>query len=180
MDKKILTIWTEMNSRLRFFVSKYISDKDDIDDLLQEVFLKLMENIHRIKEISRIESWIFQVTRNLINDHYRKKNKAISEDFCDDCTSESSKNDNPFTVNTYNYINQLIDNLPEEFKDIIIEVDYKNRKLIDYAESNNLSYSAAKSRIQRARKKIKDQLYECCHYEIDSKGNVTDYWEKKK
>lgn len=179
MEQKIRELRISMNTRLSYFIGKYINDRDDVEDIIQEVFLKVLENADSIQNVSKLENWIFQVTRNLINDYYRKKNKSDIVDFCDDCMPGNRQPKQVFRTSTLNYVNELVENLPEEQKDIILKVEFGGIKLIEYAESKGISYSSAKSRIQRARLRIKTQLLECCHFEIDKNGNVLDYWERK-
>ena len=56
---------------------------------------------------------------------------------------------------------------------ILSEIKCLSQK--DIASILGISYSGAKSRIQRGREKVKELMYECCHYDIDSTGNVIDY-----
>ena len=49
------------------------------------------------------------------------------------------------------------------------------RRSAPLAERLGLSLSGAKSRVQRAREKLKQQLLECCHFELDRRGHIIDY-----
>jgi RNA polymerase sigma-70 factor (ECF subfamily) len=68
--------------------------------------------------------------------------------------------------------------LPTEYCEALCltEIDGVTQK--EYAEKKGLSYSGAKSRVQRARMMLKDMLLECCHYHFDKYGTVFDIQPK--
>ena len=64
--------------------------------------------------------------------------------------------------------------LPGEYRDIIIDVEMKGMKQKDLVEKYGLAYSSIRSRVQRGREKLKQILLECCHIEWDNRGNILD------
>ena len=65
-------IWQEYHLKLAFFIKSKVAE-DITDDLLQEVFIKIHAQINSLKEETKIESWLYQITRNTIIDYYRSK-----------------------------------------------------------------------------------------------------------
>lgn len=59
--------------RLLSFIQKRISDTDEAEDILQDVFYQFTEAYRTVKSIDRVTSWLFTVARNKITDRYRKK-----------------------------------------------------------------------------------------------------------
>ena len=76
MNTKLEDIWIIFEDRLRSFIRSRISDEMAAEDILQEVFIKIHSNIDTLKEDSKIQSWIFQITRNSMNDYFRSIKKA--------------------------------------------------------------------------------------------------------
>ncbi len=57
----------------------------------------------------------------------------------------------------------------------LILTEYQGLTQRELAERLGLSFSGAKSRVQRAREKLKQQLLECCHFELDRRNHILDY-----
>jgi DNA-directed RNA polymerase specialized sigma subunit, sigma24 homolog len=73
----------------------------------------------------------------------------------------------------------MIDRLPEKYRKAIVLTDIERLTQKEMAEKLGLSSSGAKSRVQRSRKKLKEMLLECCHFEFDRSGNITEYQLKE-
>ena len=69
-------IWQEYHHKMLAFIQKRVSDKSVAEDILQEVFVKALTKIDTINESSKIQNWLYQITRNTIIDYYRT-NKSI-------------------------------------------------------------------------------------------------------
>jgi RNA polymerase sigma factor (sigma-70 family) len=66
--------------RLRTFVRQRVADRDDAEDILQDVFCELIEAVRLMKPIEHASAWLFRVARNRITDLYRRKKPAVSID----------------------------------------------------------------------------------------------------
>jgi RNA polymerase sigma-70 factor (ECF subfamily) len=73
----------------------------------------------------------------------------------------------------------MIDGLPEKYRQVIILAEYDGLSQREISEQLGMSFSGAKSRVQRSRGKLKDMLLECCHLEFDRLGHITDYQSKE-
>jgi RNA polymerase sigma-70 factor (ECF subfamily) len=153
-----------------------VEDEATADDLLQEVFIRVHKNMAKLKDSEKIESWIFQITRNVIIDHYRSRRSfgELSETYPDQ--SELFVEPDAISELTGS-IRKLVETLPEPFREALVMVEYQDVNQKEIADRLGISLSGAKSRIQRARQKIKDELLTCCHFEFDKYGRVIDYWE---
>jgi len=79
-DRQISEIITEERSRLRSFIRRRVPDPADVEDILQDVFYKLVEANRLLMPIDHVTGWLFRVARNRITDLFRKKR---SENFSD-------------------------------------------------------------------------------------------------
>jgi RNA polymerase sigma-70 factor (ECF subfamily) len=169
-------IWTETSMRIRNFIRGRVEDDATADDLLQEVFIRVHQNMARLQDTERFESWIYQITRRVIIDHYRSRHSlsAISEALADptqlfvepDAAEELSGS-----------MFRLVEALPEPYRQALILTEFEGLSQQELADRLGISLSGAKSRVQRARQKIKNELLSCCHFEFDRYGRVIDYWE---
>jgi RNA polymerase sigma factor (sigma-70 family) len=69
----IPSVYTEYKEELRGYISRRVSFKEDVEDILQNIFYKLSQTDLEESPIERISSWLYSVAQNQIIDHYRKK-----------------------------------------------------------------------------------------------------------
>src|SRR5213595_3584244 len=72
-DQRISDVVKRQQSRLRNFIRRRVPDPRDAEDILQDVFYKLVEANRRLMPIDHVTGWLFQVARNRITDLFRKK-----------------------------------------------------------------------------------------------------------
>jgi hypothetical protein len=75
-------------------------------------------------------------------------------------------------------LHELIDQLPEPYRQALILTEYQGLSQKQLAERIGISLSGAKSRVQRAREKLRDMLLRCCHFEFDRRGHIVDYYQR--
>ena len=79
-DQRIAEVVSREQSRLRNFIRRRVSDSDDVEDILQEVFYRLVEANRLLMPIGHVTGWLFEVARNRITDLFRKKKPESLED----------------------------------------------------------------------------------------------------
>jgi len=80
ISSRISDIVREEQGRLRSFVRKRIPDRDDAEDILQDVFYELVETYRMMKPVEQAGAWLFRVARNRIIDFFRKQRPAALSD----------------------------------------------------------------------------------------------------
>lgn len=162
-----VTLWNEISSELRNFVYRKVKDRDVANDIVQEVFLKVQSKIAQLRETEKITAWIFQITRNTITDYFRAKSKALT---VADLQWESEAQELNDCVALC--LNKLMYTLPEKYRDALVLTETRNVSQTALADHLGISYSGAKSRVQRARQMLKDKLHELYKIKTDSYGNI--------
>ena len=66
-------VWQSLNDELHAFIRSRVPTTSDADDILQDVFVRVIEKIGSLRQADRIESWVYQTTRNAIADFYRRR-----------------------------------------------------------------------------------------------------------
>jgi RNA polymerase sigma-70 factor (ECF subfamily) len=176
MKKEIEHIWTDLNGELFKFIYSRVNNEHLTKDILQEVFLKIQLNINQLKNTSKLTSWVYQITRNTIIDHYRKFKKG--NDSIENLDFPEQEDTNLDYLKISDCINQKIDELSEKHKQAIVLTAFKNYSQKELAEQLKISYSGTKSRIHKARKILKKGLLNCPRVETDSAGKLLDYDSK--
>jgi RNA polymerase sigma-70 factor (ECF subfamily) len=124
---------------------------------LQDVFLKIQLNVHTLKDSSKLTSWVYQITRNRISDHFRKTDNSLS---IEDIDIVEADKDIDF-LKLSDCINSKINNLPNKYKEALLLTIFRDFSQIELAEYLGISYSGAKSRVQRGKEKVKVQVLNC-------------------
>jgi len=172
MNKQIQEIWTDLHQELKKFIFAKVRDADISNDILQDIFLKIQLNIRTLSDCSKLTSWVYQITRNTISDYFRKNRSAVELNESDFAEQE---NEEPLYYSLSNCINQKINLLPEQYKQAVLLTYYENNSQISLAEKLDISYSGAKTRVQRGREKLKQLITECENVETDVNGKITSY-----
>ena len=79
-DQRISDVVKREQSRLRNFIRRRVPDPRDAEDVLQDVFYRLVEANHLLMPIDRVAGWLFRVARNRITDLFRKKTPELFGD----------------------------------------------------------------------------------------------------
>lgn len=164
-------IWASYHQQLKTFIQHRVPHTEVAEDLLQNIFIKIHSELSKLQQTEKLKSWLFQIARNAITDYYRTRKP--SEEIND--YAEETKEISEATEDIASSIKFFILQLEEPYREAMILSEIRNLSQKQVAEKLNISYSGAKSRIQRGREKVKQLMYECCHYEFDKRGNVIDY-----
>lgn len=170
------TIWHKYNARLTGFIRSKVSE-DFVDDLLQEVFIKIHANIDSLKTESKLESWLYQITRNTIADYYRTH--RITEELPKWIELPQTKEEELIRQELASCLTPMINMLPDKYRRAVQISEVENKTQQEVADQEGLSLSGAKSRVQRGRALLKTMLHDCCEIEINKKNHITDYQVNK-
>ena len=169
-------VWDAFHVPLLRFIRKRIPDEATAEDILQEVFLKIHQRIETLKDMKKLESWVYQITRNAIIDYYRSRElPGLPLDVPEALELTEELPDDDVVSALFPSVRAMIRSLPEQDRQALILTEYQGLTQKELAERLGLSLSGAKSRVQRAREKLKQQLLQCCHFEIDRRGHIITY-----
>ena len=164
-------IWNDFSARLENFIATKVANRELAKDLLQEVFVKIHLKSAQLENNDKLTSWLYTITRNTITDYYRKKKLPIDSN--QELAFLNASEENEADVISFNKcLEPIVNNLPEKYKRALIKTSFENQSQKDFAVAEKLSYTAAKSRVQRARAMVKDLVVECCHPVSDVYGNI--------
>lgn len=187
MTKTTEELWQLMHDGLRAFIAKRVNDQGHVDDILQDVFMRVHQQIDSVNDPRRLVSWIYQITRNAIIDHYRKPGRqrevpsglnteleVINE------VSEASTATHPGDAaepraELAACLRPMIERLSQDYREAITLVEINGLTQQAAATQMGISLSGMKSRVQRGRARLKEMLNDCCLIEHDRRGGVVDY-----
>lgn len=173
--------WKKYDSKLKSYINKKVSDNFEAEDIFQEVCYRLIKSENKINEIENVDAWIYRITSNAIIDYYRNKDKFIVTDEVESVSNmyEYSQKIENFNLEAASCLLKLAELLPTKDKEAIIESDYNGIQQNILGVKWGVSHSGAKNRIQRARKKLKEAVNQCCEVKSDHQGNIIELMNKK-
>ena len=169
-----LDVWEVFSQPLRSYILNRVSEPLEAEDILQEVFLKIHRRLHTLRDEERLPAWLYQIAKNTITDHYRlrRPGKSVAEIF--DIENEQVETDAELRLAEQMgyYVNAC---LPEKYAQALFLADLKGLTQQELAQALGLSLSGAKSRVQRARRMLREAFLRCCYFEFDRRGHIIDY-----
>lgn len=170
-------MWSEYRARLQHFIRKRVNDPNLAEDLVQEVLAKAYSKLDRLQEQEKLLPWLYQITRNAIIDHHRRRrHDAALED--ETLASAEATFDETAERELACCLVPFIQRLPAAYQQAVTRSEINGLKLKQVATEQGLSLSGAKSRVQRGRQMLKTMFLECCRIERDRRGGVSDYEPK--
>ena len=144
-------LWDQFHQPLKTYISQRVNDQSIVDDLLQIVFMKIQVHLPNLIDEQKIDSWIYRITRNTIIDFYRTK--KTSEILPDDLHFNNRAEEENFTKEATVCIRSTIKRLPEKYREALELTEFQGLSQKELSEKLGISYSGAKSRVQRGRGK---------------------------
>jgi RNA polymerase sigma-70 factor (ECF subfamily) len=165
--------WAGFRDRLYSYIRSRSRTAQDADDILQDVFVKVHQSINTLDDDTRLASWLFRVTHNTIVDHYRKTQPTSS--ITDDLPAVEDVDGPDAEQRLAPFLDSLIKDLPSAYCDALTLTELEGLTQVEMSRRLGLSPSGAKSRVQRGRAMVRDQLLDCCHVELDRRRHIIDY-----
>ncbi len=165
-------VWHGLHDRLLRFIRARVEDDAIAEDILQEVFLKIHARIGSLRDEERLDSWVWQITRNAIADHHRGRRQTVALPEVLPVPETGEVDAEEAARWLLPAVRATIDALPEPYREALLATEFDGLTQQELANRAGISLSGAKSRVQRAREKLKRLLLECCHLEFDRRGGL--------
>ena len=169
MDKDVFKEQIQLlYPRLRRSMTIYLAGSSiQVEDLLQETFLKAWNHLDSFQDESRLYTWIYSIARNLALDEFRKKKNSIQISQLP--VEEYPLAGNPLPdeqeIREVELLRRAITELPELLKSIVIMKTTEGMSYPEIAEITGVNEQTLKNRMFRARKELAERLKEmgCNH-----------------
>ena len=158
-----------------------IKNQNDVEDLAQEVFIKVYKNLSKFKGDSSLYTWIYKITVNLCLDEVKKRKNIIYLDEKLEVEDGELERELPSSDKTQvelyeekelkEKLHKCIGKLPEKQSVMIVLRDIKGFSYEEISEITSVKLGTVKSQINRARLKLKELL--------DKEGTFLEYIESK-
>jgi RNA polymerase sigma-70 factor (ECF subfamily) len=168
--------WRQFEQQLRSYVGRRVPN-GAADDLVGDILLRLVRSRDKLAAANNPTAWVYRVAANAITDYRRSHARETSalEAFAQDDTAQEPESE---TADLARCLLPLMRNLPDPYAEALLLTEIGGLTQADAASRLGLSVSGMKSRVQRARGKLKTALLRCCDVAFNSRGDVLDYRRK--
>lgn len=182
MQANIPEIWQQFSEKLHHAILEKTQNAQDTSDILQEIFLKMNKYAQQIGKADNIEAYLRGIMRNTLADYFRKRAQHSQQE-----TPLADLPDEVAPATETETLNELIVNcclrpfiaqLPAAQSEALNETVFNQLSQKELAEKLHISYSGAKSRVQRAKSQLKQMIVDCCGVSADKYGNIIDLQKK--
>jgi len=173
-------IYDQFYTKVRKFILTLVKDDWVADDLIQETFLKIQNNLKSLKDPSKLSSWIFRIAYNLCQEHFRQLKRSRKEERIDQEEKEDFKEaliQKGLDIQKELEQRQMgecvqdqINLLPESLRTVLVLFDIMEFNHQEIADILGITVENVKVRLHRARKKLRPILEEKCSFERDERN----------
>ncbi len=174
-------LWEQFGPPLRGFLARRVPPGVDADDLVQEVFLRVIRGLAGLRSTDRPEAWLFQIARNALLDSLRARVRRdgrtdpLEGDLPADADPAA---DRAAEAELAPCLTAMIDRLAEPYRTAITLTSLHGISQADAARRLGVSVSGMKSRVQRGRVHLRQMLVTCCSIAVDVRGGVADFHKR--
>lgn len=170
----LMKTWQAEESNLYYWLFKQCGDGELCFDLLQDTFLRAMQQQQKFCDIANQRAWLYRVAQNLLVDEQRYFGRWHSEIELPEPVWQP--NQQPAVDSLVQCLPKALKRLCDEDRQIIEACDLKGQSQVEFSRQHALTLSATKSRIQRARQRLRGVLKSQCHIRFDDQQHVCCFY----
>ena len=174
-------LWEQFAPPLRAFLARRVPPGVEADDLLQDVFIRVIRHLSTLRDTDRPEAWLFQIARNGLRDALRARQRRDGR--TDPLEIDLPAESEPEAVRAAEAelapcLTAMISRLPEPYRSAIELTSVRGLTQAEAAGHAGVSVSGMKSRVQRGREQLRHMLVQCCEIAVDARGGVSDFHQR--
>ena len=171
-------IYRRFHHELMGFVERRVGDREQAEDIVQEIFVRIQRSLSQLETVGNVRAWLYRITRNAVIDHYRTRRHAQQDSV--DPAHEPPAEEADFTEPEVRAplvasLREMLGELPDKYREALELHELEGLTQEAVAHRLSLSVPGAKSRIQRARKQLREEFLACCRFELDPRGGIVNY-----
>ena len=175
-------IYKEYFPKISGYLTRLTGNKEEAEDLTQEVFIKVHGALEGFEGRSSLSTWIYKIATNTANDHFRSASnqKASKQTTSCEILKENTEDKNVWTgekekisdtVLENNEMNccikRYIEDLSENYRTVFVLSEYEGLSNKEIADILGISVETVKIRISRGRKQLKKKMEKGCEISLE-------------
>jgi RNA polymerase sigma-70 factor (ECF subfamily) len=169
--------WNELEARLRPYVTRRVASPIDVEDILQEIFVRMYRGIAELRDGERFGGWVYRIAEHVIIDWGRARARdpsTLIANVADRSFPDPADDVEALQTDLAECVALFVARLPSPYREAITLTELEGLTQKDTAEILGISLSGMKSRVQRGREKLRDMFDECCRISVDCRGRVVE------
>lgn len=172
-------IWEEFVAPVRAFVRRRVPAGVDPEDVVQEIFLRVLRHLPTTAQVERLDAWVFRIARTALVDAqraHRRRSGRLAHLDPESLVGESAGDDDRAGMRELaQCLVPFVTRLDQPYRSALDLTVVQGLTQYDAARVAGISVSGMKSRVQRARVQLRAMMLRCCDLDLDTRGVVTDY-----
>ena len=182
-------VWENLHQNLLAFAERRVGGRADAEDVVQDVFVRIHTGLARLREADNIHAWVYQIARNAITDHHRANQRAAGIATAVEgevvrheaaTAREAEVGESAAAGELAACLVPLMESLNAKDAEAIKATELEGLTQLAASEEAGISLSGMKSRVQRARTRLKRVILDCCHVELDRRSHVIGYTSRSR
>ncbi len=165
-----------LEQTLRPFVSRRVPPSD-LDDVMQEVFLRIQRALPSLRDEQRFIPWLYAVARSAIVESHRQRGRqpVLAPSGVPDAPAENEGTEpTALEQELASYLLSYVAELPSPYREALTLTELEGLTQKAAADALGITLSAMKSRVQRGRERLRELFEACCRIGVDARGRVID------
>jgi RNA polymerase sigma-70 factor (ECF subfamily) len=167
--------WHDIERRLRPYVARRVASPSDVNDVLQEIFVRIHRGLSALRDGESFGGWVYRVAQSVIADAARARARSPLEvvDETPELPAPEGDEQDDLASELGACVALFVARLPPPYREAVTLTELEGLTQKDAAEMLGVTLSALKSRTLRGREKIRSMFEECCSISVDCRGRVT-------
>ncbi len=162
-----------LEARLRPFVERRVSDPSAVDDVVQDVFLRMHQGLSNLRDDQRFGPWLYQVVRSAVADRCRADARQPRPlDPVPELVADAEGSEDDMECDLASYVADFVAMLPTPYRGALTLTELEGLSQKEAAAMCGVSLSGMKSRVQRGRERLRSLIEACCQIALDARGRV--------
>jgi RNA polymerase sigma-70 factor (ECF subfamily) len=147
----------------------FVRDEDQAQDMVQDVLLKVFSQLSKFKGNSKFSTWLYAITYNFCVEHYRRSMRYTTVDIEQgpELPEDNDQDEQEMLQARKSRLQRAMDEVPEDDRTILVQKYKKDSSIRELMDDLDISESAVKMRLSRARQRVKRLIEEAERREID-------------
>jgi len=170
------TLHADYRPRVQAYLHRFVGAAE-AEDLTQEVFLKVHQGLAGFRQEARLSTWVFQIATHAALDRLKSADHKASArtaplNGLPGLATEATQAQPPIQDDMCRCIRDMVDELPVPYRMVLVLADLKELRLGEIARILDLTPGAAKIRLHRARRMLRERLEQGCRILLDERAEV--------
>lgn len=164
-------VLVQSKNRFLTFLERRLDSRADAEDLLQTGYMRAVAEAGTIRDEEKVVPWFYQLLRNLLVDHYRRRGATarFEAHLLHETETSPAIDDEEFFQEVCRCVTDIAEALKLEYHEVLLRVDLGDEPLTQVASDLGLTPNNASVRLHRARRALREALQAACGVCADHK-----------